>query len=236
MGKSIIVADLHLEENDIKRNDMFQKLCMIFKDGDFEKMIILGDFFSTFVSLKDTLSPYQEDILSLLKGIGKKIVYVMGNRDYYLEENEELPFSFVGRIYEDVFNGKRVVFEHGDEINRDDIRYLFWKDISRTFTVKDIFSKLPSHFKRKAIEKLESELSKTNLKHKVILPLKHIKNRLNVLKKEGYFLFILGHFHQRLTISEKEIRCEIVEEFYSRGYYATLDNECNFEDNYLTNN
>lgn len=99
--KILVVSDIH--GHDLK----FKKVMKFFFDEKIDKMIVLGDTFSSSYSKNVA----DNEISNLLWQIPDRLIMVRGNCDGGVAERES-PVGLVD-YYDDVINGKRMLFYHG---------------------------------------------------------------------------------------------------------------------------
>lgn len=232
-----LIADPHLNSKSDEVNELFEKFLRIFESSPSSKLIMLGDLFSNWIGMDDLLSDYQKEIiksLNNLKGNGKEIIFLEGNRDYFVEELEETPFFFIGKNYKMEFkNDTKILFEHGETINWKDRNYLLWSYITRTESVKSLLKILKKDFAKKLGEKLEEKLSRTNYEHKIEIPFDEIKNYAKSLREENYTNLVLGHFHRSLEYEFYGVKVNLIDTFMNKGSFAIINSNGRIETRYV---
>ncbi len=232
-----LLADSHLNSKSDEINDLFSKFLRIFQESKLSKLIILGDLFSNWMGIDDLLSDYQKEIikaLNHLKENGKEIIFLEGNRDYFVDELKETPFLFIGKNYKmDFSNGTKILFEHGETINWEDRNYLLWSYITRTSSVKSLLKILKKDFAKNLAEKLEEKLSRTNYEHKIEIPFDEIKKYARSLKEEGYTNLVLGHFHRKLEYEFYGVKVNLVDTFMNKGSFSIINSQGKIETRYI---
>lgn len=218
-----IIADPHISEKKEKETELFLNFLQAFKDSDAKSLVILGDLFSHFIALKKGITQFQEEIILRLKETKKELLFLSGNRDYFVEELEDSPFSFAGKRYRiKIPSSKTILFEHGETINEADRNYLAWSSISRSNAIRSLIEILPQKILKKIAERAEKRFSTTNLEFKSEIPFKYLRKYAISLSEEGVDLIVLGHFHKRLSIEFEEIKIEIVDKFFPNGFFCIL--------------
>lgn len=232
-----LLADPHLNAKSDEINEFFAKFLRIFESSISSKLIILGDLFSNWIGMDDLLSDYQKEIikaLNHLKENGKEIIFLEGNRDYFVDELKETPFSFIGKNYKiDFQNGTKILFEHGETINWEDRNYLLWSNITRTEGVKSLLKILKKDFAKNLAEKLEEKLSRTNYEHKIEIPFDEIKKYAKSLKEEGYTNVVLGHFHRSLEYEFYGVKVDLIDTFMNKGSFSLINSQGRIETRYV---
>ncbi len=191
--KVLIISDIHYGKKNIKGSKMFIEFLNSFQDYDI--MILNGDVFDF---LWDSVEKrYNENgkFLNELYTLGKPIVFIPGNHDYWGEKT----IKRYGFIYKPAGfimkqNGKKFFFHHGDGFNRFDIGYLALQSFSHSKFVINVLNLLftPSFFKF-----ILPKISRTD----VFRP--HSECEVNYLEKRSYIIakkygvdsVILGHSH-----------------------------------------
>lgn len=221
-----IIADTHLSAADESVSAAFGKFLDRFESDGPRKLVILGDLFSSWIALNSALSDYEKGVLLRLyklKNRGKEIIFITGNRDYYVEDLASQPFAFTGETYRmKLPSGKTIHFEHGDAINLDDRNYLAWCGVSRSGAVRALMGVLPAGVVKKIRSGLEEKLAETNPNYRIDLPVEHLGNYAAALREEGVDILVLGHFHreQRLALGGVDVR--IHPRFAPKGEFGRI--------------
>jgi UDP-2,3-diacylglucosamine pyrophosphatase LpxH len=222
-----VTADAHLSQADEETSDLFKKFLEEFNDKGPPKLVILGDLFSSWIAINKALSEYEKDILFRfykLKNRGKEVIFISGNRDYYVEDLASRPFAFAGDTYRTKLpSGRTIQFEHGDKINLDDRNYLAWSGFSRTNGIKALVNILPAKAVEKVRTSLEKTLAETNPNYRIDLPLEHLKNYAKALKEEKVDILMLGHFHKEQKFDFNGIDVRILPRFAPKGEFCRID-------------
>ena len=167
----IIVADAHINFRDGSFDAFFEML------KSFEKhtrdIVFLGDIFDLWIAF----ARYEKDIHNkfLLWCKEQKqyrtIGYVEGNHEFFLAEERENYFTWCSdkSWYQD---DEGNVFIHGDQINRHDIKYLFFRKFARNTAAKYFLKYLP--FDLTVFERFKRRLNNTNKNFKKVLPRRDI--------------------------------------------------------------
>jgi UDP-2,3-diacylglucosamine hydrolase len=165
----------------------------------------LGDLFNVWFGEPKFLMPHQVrvlDGLTRLASRGVTVKFVEGNRDFSVSRHHlGRPFADVspGRLVE-TFAGRRVLAEHGDEVNIADRQYRLWKAVSKSAPVYGAFRLLPGAWGVRAGEALERRLSGTNLRHKSYFPEEPCRAWAADLLGRVCDTIVLGHFHEERRI------------------------------------
>ena len=94
------VADPHIKEDDPVLG-LFYGFLEEFSSNGPKTLVVLGDLFAAWVALPGALAPYQRALLdkfSALRASGRELVFIVGNRDYFVESLDPQPFSFAGAV------------------------------------------------------------------------------------------------------------------------------------------
>lgn len=235
MKRIYLIADVHLNQINQYNTDNFLKFLTIFGNSDAEKLIILGDLFSNWIGIDDILTDFQKRIIIEIKSAKKKreIVFLYGNRDYFVDELCESPFDYVMEKFIIEKDGEKILFEHGEKINDEDRKYLMWSLITRTGFVKAFIKSLPSNFVKKLAKKLEESLSKTNYENKIAIPFDKIRNYCKVLKEDNFTHIFLGHFHKDVELEVEGIKVFLLEPFFEKGCYIVIDENLKIEKKFV---
>lgn len=123
--KTLFISDVHLGSS----KSSADKLLSVFKKYDFENLIIVGDFIDL-TSLKRKFFWSQDQSTVLQKVLkfsrkGKKVIYILGNHDYYIREALEhqkdiINFGNIEICDEHTYvtqKGERILICHGDQFD-----------------------------------------------------------------------------------------------------------------------
>jgi UDP-2,3-diacylglucosamine hydrolase len=197
------VADSHLTRDD-PEVDSF--IAFLEKEGPrFSTLYHLGDLFNVWFGEPKFLMPHQARVLEALGRLaarGVTLKFVEGNRDFSVRRHHlGRPFAEVaeGRLVE-AWEGRRILAEHGDEVNRDDRQYLLWKRVSKSAVVYGSFRHLPGAWGVRLGERLERKLSGTNMRHKSRFPEAACRDWASTLLGRSCDTIVLGHFHDERRI------------------------------------
>ena len=144
-NRSLIIADLHLNPNEVEKNQLFINFCQN-QAKEADQLFILGDLFNTW--LGDDLSiPIYHTIISTLKALSQhtKIYLTQGNRDFLLdcEFAQKSGVTLIDSPYLLETSSGDFVLTHGDELCTDDESYQQLKSILQHPITKFIFLHLP---------------------------------------------------------------------------------------------
>ena len=146
----LIIADLHLINNEADKNQLFEKFCQQAQSAD--QVFILGDLFNTWLG-DDLSAPYYVKIVSLLKTLSSKtqVLVMTGNRDFLLakEFSRQTGCKLIDSPYLLEANDQQYVLTHGDELCTDDESYQQMKSILQHPITKAIFVRLPKKWRLK---------------------------------------------------------------------------------------
>jgi len=229
-----IVADPHLCEKNESDAKLFSDFLTYFSASQCSRLFILGDLFSHWIATEKGSTDFQRQILDEIKMTKKETIFLSGNRDYFVEDLTDSPFSYCGKRYKLQIPSKQVFFfEHGEMINLSDRKYLVWSAISRTNAVKAFLEVVPKSTLEKFAERVEKNLSYTNIENKTEIPFKYLKKYAENLKEEGVDTIFLGHFHKRLSLNFEGVRVEIIDKFFPNGFYSVVNSEGETTDNFF---
>jgi len=193
---SYICADLHLQKDE-KSIKLLISLIDSLKDN--EELIINGDIFDVFVGDEKFMFPWQKELLSYFKKAkdeGKKIHYIEGNRDFFVDN---LKGKYFYSVYKKACYRQKnsILIIHGDKINKRDYLYRVWNFISKNRLTYASVHILPRKFVQALINYLEKKMKPINKKYKEKIPEEEIENFIRSTDSEVQ-LIISGHFHKYL--------------------------------------
>lgn len=195
----LVLSDLHLSPDTADRNQRFLRfLEQSLADGS--EVLLLGDIFDLWFGGDSLTFPFQQAIILQMKRIaalGLKMVYVEGNRDFYIKRYTSSLFQSVSsKSYRRQWGNRMLHVEHGDWINVDDKPYRFFRTITKNKVAEFTFNHLPSSFLLKQAERLEKKMRNTNLKYKANYPEARCRQFVSRTAQEGADVIVVGHFHE----------------------------------------
>lgn len=230
-GFVYLIADSHLGDDHAPVDAFFEMLHSL---PEARMVIFLGDLFKVWLGLPKFWDQQVKRIISGfedLQASGVKIVFVVGNREYFLPRTPEetkarnLPFDYIiPQAFRLTWNGNAYGLSHGDNINRHDVNHLIWQWVSRSRWFEKVFRAMPGSFARYISIKLEKTLAQTNREIKIQYPLKEIESFAQVVMP-NLDAFFVGHFHrdEAITIPNTEGLFRIVPDWYSRRVVLRLE-------------
>jgi UDP-2,3-diacylglucosamine hydrolase len=221
-------ADPHFGRDDPALPVFFDWLKAFEKSGA-ESLCLMGDLFQVWIGLPHAQSPDQKAVakeLGRLAASGRPVVYLMGNRDYFVEETARSA-GFLARETWDLplEAGGAVRFEHGDLVNVSDDNYLRWREISRSSTVRAIFQSLPPGRQVAIAEAIERKFSGTNLRYKDYRPERELEAWARRLAGQGVRKVVLGHFHVDETLHVAGVEVRFLPQFREEGRFLRVTRE-----------
>ena len=229
----LIIADLHLVNNEVDKNQLFEKFCQQAQSAD--RVFILGDLFNTWLG-DDLSAPHYAQIVSLLKTLSSKtqVLVMTGNRDFLLakEFSRQTGCKLIDSPYLLEANDQQYVLTHGDELCTDDESYQQMKSILQHPITKAIFVRLPKKWRlkfsgqlrKKSIEAQQNKSSEIMDVNPVAVNKLMKKypgadlihghtHRLNTHVEQAFTRYVLGDWSQSqgnaIEITDKLSRLEI---------------------------
>jgi UDP-2,3-diacylglucosamine pyrophosphatase LpxH len=104
--------------------------------------------------------------------------------------------------------GVRYLAVHGDGLDPRDWQYRFWRRAAKSTVSRLVLSTTPRRLARHLVSSTEERLSRTNQRHKRILPEAAIRAYAEKRLAEGHDVLLLGHFHEarRWPVAGGEVR------------------------------
>jgi len=230
-GYVYLIADSHLGTKGAPTGEFFEMLQAL---PDARMVVFLGDLFRVWLAMPKFWDRHIRQIIRgfrKLQRSGVLILFVVGNREFFLPENPKavkrrrLPFDHIA-LESCVLNvdGLRYGLAHGDMINREDVRHLKWRKISRSKTMEWIFRLIPGWLARSIANRLEKALAKTNMEIKVQYPVGEIQAFAKAVVGD-LEAFMVGHFHREdaLPVPGHKGRFLLVPDWLSRKIVYRLD-------------
>jgi len=206
-----LIADAHIGGPGGSAGPLLDQLDALASQGC-DRLILMGDLFQAWIGSPRFETPDIKAVAAKLRDLrrqGLRIDYVEGNRDFFLKDS---PYAdaFDSVVLEVAFEagGKRYLAVHGDGLNDRDWQYRFWRKLSKSPPVRFGVFHIPHALAHRMIHATEQRLSRTNWKHKAVVPEKAIRRYAERRLAEGHDVLILGHFHEPRvwTVSGGEVR------------------------------
>jgi UDP-2,3-diacylglucosamine pyrophosphatase LpxH len=197
----VCAADAHIGEDPAILPAFFEALDRL-ANAPPTHFIVLGDLFRFFIGLPGWATPEHEKVLARirkLKEAGTVTAYLEGNRDFFLKDPALRDvFDAVGPSLEIEVPGARVLFVHGDTINRGDRRYRTWRAFSKSRFTYGLTRTLPRPLLLPLYRWTERRLKHTNFQYRKAVPLDAVRE---FAARHPVDAIILGHFHREFTES-----------------------------------
>lgn len=198
MAKLVVLSDLHIWGPE----DPLYRALLQFIDTKLEqndRFFIVGDLFDLFVGNKKVFTERYEELITKLRKLGEKgveVFYIEGNHDFHLENIfEDAPHV---KLYSDSihyeWNGRKILFCHGDRINWRDIGYFAFRFLTRNIVSQCLIETLPGAL----IDRVGRFLSKTSRDYNPEPSQDVIHMFRNYACEQishGYDFVIMGHSH-----------------------------------------
>ncbi len=163
-------------------------------------LYLLGDVFHYLVADRKFSTPGLARFLEAireLRAAGVRVVYVEGNRDFFLRGSYLAPeFDEIAERASFRAGPRSFFLTHGDTINSRDWPYRFWRFASRNRLSWGVMKLLPRSAANRFVASMERRLADTNFKHKSRLPVEMIERYARRRRREGFDVVLLGHFHE----------------------------------------
>lgn len=230
-GYLYLVADAHLGAPGARPADFLAMLAALERP---RAVVFLGDLFQVWLALPRFWDAPTREVLAgfaRLRHRGVPLVFVMGNREYFLPDDPAeaarrgLPFDHI--VHEACilrWGGRRYVLTHGDVVNRRDSRYLRWRRFSRSRGFEAAFRALPGPVARGLSRYLERTLARSNREVKITYPRDELEAFADVMVP-GLDGCYIGHFHRDETVAAPGGggTLRIVPDWFSRKTVLRLD-------------
>jgi UDP-2,3-diacylglucosamine hydrolase len=230
LKSALIIADIHLFVDDIKKNQLLEKLCK--QAENVNQLFILGDLFNTWIGDDLSLSYYAQTI-SLLKNLSAKteILVMAGNRDFLLgkEFTQQTNCKIINSPYLLTINKHQYVLTHGDELCTDDKSYQRLKLILQNPIAKAIFIRLSKKLRLKISNKLRKNSIKSQQYKSAKITDVNLQAVNKLMQKYPRANLIHGHTHRRNTHIEKNfIRYVLGDWSATQGSGIEITNKLNW--------
>jgi UDP-2,3-diacylglucosamine hydrolase len=203
LDRAIVLSDAHLNQDDLHTRNF---LTLVEKAAAEDvPLFLLGDVFDLWFGAPGLTFRFQKPVIERMRELrraGLRLYYVEGNRDFYLKKPHE------GSTYHAVSEGemvasvgtRKVYLSHGDTVNRADLRYRFWKTLSKNRLAYGALSLLPPALVLPLADRMERKLKRTNRRFRESFPEKESREFALRMFASGIDTVILGHFHTERII------------------------------------
>lgn len=226
--RRVLVADLHLGQvaGDYRR---FGELGERLVGEGADELILGGDVFRTLVGLPRFWSEAVREglaVLALLRERGIRVVWVEGNRDFFLHTEAMDPYRdrFVA-AYGFSAGGKRFLVEHGDLVNRKDRQYRLWRAISKSRLAFWGARAIPRPVARSIVVRTERALAKTNFTYRRVLPEDDLVREARKHFACGVDVVFWGHFHRFWSFAEGGKEAFVVPAWQEEGTLVYIEGD-----------
>lgn len=166
---------------------------------------ILGDLFELWLGLEGMEDANQAPVLKALwdlKEQGVRLRYVIGNKDFFLEE-----WNARHGLFDEVcakrWERDGLVLQHGDLVNARDRPYRLWRWFVRARGTAALAKLLPRSFLARLAAALSRRLRHTNRYHKSYFP-EAMLRAAAARERQGTTL-VFGHFHQHRAFAHQGV-------------------------------
>lgn len=218
------VADPHFGPGD-PALEVFGRCVAAFGESGAQTLVLLGDLFRVWLARPEPRTDEEAHLLvslQILRGRGCRVVYLAGNRDYFLERLPAGTFDVLAERWDVETPSGRTRFEHGDLINTSDRNYLRWRRFSRSRPVSLLFHALPGGLQRRIAGRLERALDSTNRSYKEYRPEAELAAWAGTLRSAGYTGAVLGHFHRDAEEVVEGLRIRFLPQFREDGAHLRI--------------
>lgn len=221
-----VLADLHLGQGtgDFQR---FEALTRWLAEQAPTEIIFVGDVFRALVGFPRFWT--QEirralEALAALRERGIRVIWVEGNRDFFLEHRAMDPYRDRWVMaYGFACGGRRFLVEHGDLINRQDRLYRFWRRISKSRLTFWGAQLLPRPLALALMSNTERTLAQTNFTYRRGLPEEELRRAARDHFAAGVDVVLWGHFHKPWSFREGGKEAHVVPGWIDEGTVWVVD-------------
>jgi UDP-2,3-diacylglucosamine pyrophosphatase LpxH len=188
-----IISDAHIQAQSDKLQTFFEMLAFLAQSS--EDIVFLGDVFDLWVAL-----PAYEDAIHRrflnwcdVERRRRTIGFVEGNHEYYLAARRKAYFSWCASSPY-LSNPNKILFAHGDQVNRNDHRYLFFRRLAKNRVSAIIMQHLP--LGTQLAQYLRRRLKHTNQAFRKHFPREQLCAFADAQFEQGVKTIFIGHFHR----------------------------------------
>ena len=188
----IIVVDSHIGPGSAGEKAFFQMLEKL--SASRYDIVFLGDIFELWIGLPRYEGPTHTKFLDWSreqKG-SRTIGFIEGNHEFFVSAQHGNSFSWsaAGSSWQD---DEGNLFAHGDQINRNDNRYLLFRRLTKNPITRTLLRYLPGG--PQICNRLGQLLRHTNRQHRLGLPEEQIQFFADQNFATGVKTIYAGHFH-----------------------------------------
>lgn len=237
--RRLVIADAHVGQRPHDAEEM-GLLIERAVEADIGELVYLGDAFQYLIGMSKFWTRTVRSVLERwaeARRRGLRVVLVEGNRDFFLDEPDLAPFRDVAAVrYEVTAGPSRVLMVHGDRVNREDRRYLFWAAVSKSRLARLWAHLLPRAVAVRIVESMEARLAETNRQFRYRKPVAALEAEARSAWERGVDLVLWGHFHTGWEVSHEGHRAMVVPAWLETGAALQIDDDggCSFVDSSLT--
>ena len=199
--KAVFLSDAHLRNKD---SDNYRRLLRFldFPDGYADDLFILGDFFDFWFCRDSHIYPQFVTVIEKLLNLKKRGIRIHmceGNHDFFLGDYfTKIHGITVYPEWADLtLDDKRVLMSHGDTVDRNNKKYLFFRKLLRSKLFYTLQGGIPPLILWK-IAQLSSTVSKELSTDKADILAKKMETFSLKKFQENYDAVIFGHCHKPL--------------------------------------
>lgn len=217
----IIVADTHIEPGGIQEQAFYK---MLAKLGDSpHDVIFLGDIFDLWIALPGYEGKTQRAFLQWCRRqkTSRTIGFIEGNHEFFVsaQHGENFSWSTSASSWRDAAGN---LFVHGDQINRNDSRYLLFRRLTKNAVTRALLRFLPGG--PQICNRLGQMLRHTNRQHRLGLPEEQIQFFADQNFADGVKTIFAGHFHSTYHYEHRSARSMyLLPAWFESGQVALVD-------------
>lgn len=214
-----VVADAHLGGPGGDAEPLVEQLRGL-PDRGCRRLVLLGDLFQIWIGDRRYETPDVVRVVAALADLrrqGVRVDYLEGNRDFFLAGSPYAhAFDAVGGEVAFEAGGVRYLAVHGDGLDRRDVKYRFWRAVSKSRASRLAASLVPRRFAQRLVFGTERTLSATNQEHKRHIPEGVLREYGRRRLAQGHDVLLLGHFHEARAIEVPEGEVRLLDAWYHR--------------------
>jgi UDP-2,3-diacylglucosamine hydrolase len=192
-----VIADCHIGGEGGAVEPLVAQLDGLAAEGC-SRLILLGDVFQVWVALRKFETPEIAAFLGAvarLRERGVPVIYIEGNRDFYLRGAYARHFDAILTRYSFEAGDRSYFAVHGDGLDPADRQYRFWRFLSKNPVSQLLAHLLPAFLARRVIHGTERRLAGTNFRHKIHVPERALRDYAAGPLRAGHDVVLFGHYH-----------------------------------------
>jgi len=213
----LVITDAHVSEANGNVAAFFDMLDAVAAGG--EDVVFLGDIFDLWIALPRYEDAHQARFLNWCRRekARRVIGFVEGNHEFYVVHRHCDAFTWADA---DGRRDGRLLWVHGDLINRADTNYLRWRRLSKNALMRALVRVLPGG--PRLVQRVKAKMKKTNKAFRIGLPREALKAFAARCAGTVDQVFV-GHFHEAYAVEADGVRLAVLPDWFADQSVTLID-------------